>query len=162
MYLFKAAAAPNLVVCCPTAMINYYRAMVGSSFLNRTWPVLEVPTLMIWGEERHGPRQRTDHRHRRLCARLPPALYSQLQPLGAARTTRPGQHLHARIPRPRKAGSRPRFGMTSPDEIRHKLMDLVQQRGSQQNHLPVRSRSPTGGRNLAGPDALCAGCGALN
>jgi pimeloyl-ACP methyl ester carboxylesterase len=45
---FKAAAAKPGAL---TAMVNYYRALVSSSFLNRTWPVLEVPTLMIWGEE---------------------------------------------------------------------------------------------------------------
>jgi pimeloyl-ACP methyl ester carboxylesterase len=42
-----AAAKPGAL----TAMINYYRAMLGNNFMDRTWPVLEVPTLMIWGEE---------------------------------------------------------------------------------------------------------------
>lgn len=45
---YKAAAAKPGAL---TAMINYYRALVGSNWMNRTWPVLAVPTLMIWGEE---------------------------------------------------------------------------------------------------------------
>ena len=49
--------------------------------------------------------------------------------------------------------------MTSPDEIRHKLMDLVQQRGPSKTICPSEVARQLGGRNLAGPDALCAGCG---
>ncbi len=45
---FKTAAAKPGAL---TAMINYYRAMLGNNFMHRRWPVLEVPTLMIWGEE---------------------------------------------------------------------------------------------------------------
>jgi pimeloyl-ACP methyl ester carboxylesterase len=45
---YKAAAAKAGAL---TAMINYYRALPGSAFMERSWPVLEVPTLMIWGEE---------------------------------------------------------------------------------------------------------------
>lgn len=42
-----AAAKPGAL----TAMVNYYRALAGGSFLQRDWSVLEVPTLLIWGEE---------------------------------------------------------------------------------------------------------------
>jgi pimeloyl-ACP methyl ester carboxylesterase len=45
---FKAAAAKPGAL---TAMINYYRALLSGNFMNQTWSVLEVPTLMIWGEE---------------------------------------------------------------------------------------------------------------
>ncbi len=45
---YKAAAAKPGAL---TAMINYYRALLSSNFMDHTWPVLEVPTLMIWGEE---------------------------------------------------------------------------------------------------------------
>ncbi len=45
---YKAAAdKPGAL----TAMLNYYRALPISDFLGKNWPVLEVPTLMIWGEE---------------------------------------------------------------------------------------------------------------
>jgi epoxide hydrolase 4 len=33
-----------------TAMVNYYRNIFQSQFLNQNWRLLEVPTLMIWGE----------------------------------------------------------------------------------------------------------------
>jgi pimeloyl-ACP methyl ester carboxylesterase len=42
-----AAAKPGAL----TAMVNYYRALVDGSLLDRSWSVLEVPTLMIWGEQ---------------------------------------------------------------------------------------------------------------
>jgi pimeloyl-ACP methyl ester carboxylesterase len=42
----NAAAKPGAL----TAMINYYRNIF-SQFSNHNWSVLEVPTLMIWGEE---------------------------------------------------------------------------------------------------------------
>lgn len=42
-----AAAQPGALTC----MLNYYRNLFApDSFLNRTWGVLPVPTLMIWGE----------------------------------------------------------------------------------------------------------------
>jgi epoxide hydrolase 4 len=41
-----AAAKPGAV----TAMLNYYRNLWGSNFLQESWDVLYVPTLMIWGE----------------------------------------------------------------------------------------------------------------
>ncbi|MDX2232606.1 MAG: alpha/beta hydrolase [Leptolyngbyaceae cyanobacterium bins.349] len=34
-----------------TAALNYYRNVFQHGFLSRSWSVLEVPTLMIWGEE---------------------------------------------------------------------------------------------------------------
>lgn len=34
-----------------TAALNYYRNLLQQGFLNREWGVLEVPTLMIWGED---------------------------------------------------------------------------------------------------------------
>ncbi|HEY9910205.1 MAG TPA: alpha/beta hydrolase [Thermosynechococcaceae cyanobacterium] len=34
-----------------TAAINYYRNALQQGFVDRSWGVLEVPTLMIWGEE---------------------------------------------------------------------------------------------------------------
>ena len=43
----KAAAKPGAL----TAMINYYRQNALSLLSDRKWTVLEVPTLMIWGEE---------------------------------------------------------------------------------------------------------------
>lgn len=44
---YKNAAAQRGAL---TAMVNYYRSLFPSG-LNREWGVLEVPTLMIWGEE---------------------------------------------------------------------------------------------------------------
>lgn len=42
-----AAAKPGAL----TSMLNYYRSAFNSEgFLNQTWGVLQVPTLMIWGE----------------------------------------------------------------------------------------------------------------
>lgn len=41
-----AAAKPGAL----TAMVNYYRAQFGSSFFRPEWPILTLPTLMIWGE----------------------------------------------------------------------------------------------------------------
>lgn len=43
---YKNAAAQRGAV---SAMINYYRNL--QNILNRDWGILEVPTLMIWGEE---------------------------------------------------------------------------------------------------------------
>jgi epoxide hydrolase 4 len=34
-----------------TSAINYYRNFFQSELLNRQWSILEVPTLMIWGEQ---------------------------------------------------------------------------------------------------------------
>ncbi len=34
-----------------TAALNYYRNVFRSEFLSRSWRVLEMPTLMIWGED---------------------------------------------------------------------------------------------------------------
>ena len=42
----KAAAKPGAL----TAMLNYYRNIFSHSFFNRNWGILDVPTLMIWGE----------------------------------------------------------------------------------------------------------------
>lgn len=43
-----AAAKPGAL----TAMLNYYRNLLdGDGLLEQTWDVLEIPTLMIWGEE---------------------------------------------------------------------------------------------------------------
>jgi pimeloyl-ACP methyl ester carboxylesterase len=42
----KAAAKPGAL----TAMLNYYRNVFSNSLFNRTWGILDVPTLMIWGE----------------------------------------------------------------------------------------------------------------
>lgn len=42
----KAMAKPGAL----TAAINYYRNALHQRIFNRTWSVLEVPTLMIWGE----------------------------------------------------------------------------------------------------------------
>lgn len=44
---FKDAAAKRGAV---PAMLNYYRTIFSSGQLNRQWRVLEMPTLMIWGE----------------------------------------------------------------------------------------------------------------
>ncbi|PSN16014.1 epoxide hydrolase [filamentous cyanobacterium CCP5] len=41
-----AAAKPGAL----TAMLNYYRALVQGDLFQRSWGVLEVPTLLIWGE----------------------------------------------------------------------------------------------------------------
>lgn len=43
----NAAAKPGAL----TAMINYYRNVFSSNFMQQKWGVLPVPTLMIWGEE---------------------------------------------------------------------------------------------------------------
>ncbi|BAT52336.1 putative epoxide hydrolase [Nostoc sp. NIES-3756] len=42
----KAVAKPGAL----TAMLNYYRNVFSNSLFNRTWGILDVPTLMIWGE----------------------------------------------------------------------------------------------------------------
>ena len=44
--LVTAAAQPGAL----TSMLNYYRNIFSSSFLKQEWGVLNVPTLMIWGE----------------------------------------------------------------------------------------------------------------
>lgn len=45
---YKDAAAKRGAL---TAMINYYRNIFESITKSRSWPVLDIPTLMIWGEE---------------------------------------------------------------------------------------------------------------
>ncbi|AFY33489.1 alpha/beta fold hydrolase [Calothrix sp. PCC 7507] len=45
---FKEAAAKPLAL---TAMLNYYRNIFQQRILEKNWRILEVPTLMIWGEE---------------------------------------------------------------------------------------------------------------
>ncbi|WP_017326487.1 alpha/beta fold hydrolase [Synechococcus sp. PCC 7336] len=42
-----AAARPGAL----TAMLNYYRNLPNSPFLKRQWGQLEVPTLLLWGEQ---------------------------------------------------------------------------------------------------------------
>jgi pimeloyl-ACP methyl ester carboxylesterase len=42
-----AAAKPGAL----SATLNYYRNLFSASLLQREWPILEVPTLMIWGED---------------------------------------------------------------------------------------------------------------
>lgn len=42
----RAAAKPGAL----TAGLNYYRNLLSSVMTQQTWPILEVPTLMIWGE----------------------------------------------------------------------------------------------------------------
>ena len=44
---YKNAAAKRGAL---TAMLNYYRNVFQQRMLNESWSVLEVPTLMIWGE----------------------------------------------------------------------------------------------------------------
>ncbi|HEY9847425.1 MAG TPA: alpha/beta hydrolase, partial [Candidatus Caenarcaniphilales bacterium] len=43
----NAAAQPGAL----SAMLNYYRRIFQQRFFNQDWSVLEVPTLMIWGEK---------------------------------------------------------------------------------------------------------------
>jgi epoxide hydrolase 4 len=43
----QAVAKPGAM----TAMLNYYRNVFRHGFINRSWGVLDVPTLMIWGEK---------------------------------------------------------------------------------------------------------------
>ncbi|MBE9137009.1 alpha/beta hydrolase [Nodosilinea sp. LEGE 07088] len=45
---YKAAAAKPGAL---TAMVNYYRALTQDGLFQSSWGVLDVPTLMIWGEE---------------------------------------------------------------------------------------------------------------
>ncbi len=45
---YKDAAAKRGAM---TAMLNYYRNIFGQRMLNPDWGILEVPTLMIWGEK---------------------------------------------------------------------------------------------------------------
>lgn len=45
---YKDAAAKRGAL---RAMINYYRNILSSAMFNRNWSILEVPTLMVWGEE---------------------------------------------------------------------------------------------------------------
>lgn len=42
----EAAAKPGAL----TAMLNYYRNIFQQKLFKQDWPILEVPTLMIWGE----------------------------------------------------------------------------------------------------------------
>lgn len=44
---YKYAAAKRGAI---TAMLNYYRNLFSQLNPNKTWPILEIPTLMIWGE----------------------------------------------------------------------------------------------------------------
>ncbi|MBC1219362.1 alpha/beta hydrolase [Nostoc sp. UCD121] len=44
---YKNAAAKRGAI---TAMLNYYRNIFQQRMLNPSWGILEVPTLMIWGE----------------------------------------------------------------------------------------------------------------
>jgi epoxide hydrolase 4 len=43
----EAAAKPGAL----TAMLNYYRNILQSALTQRSFPTLDIPTLMIWGEE---------------------------------------------------------------------------------------------------------------
>jgi epoxide hydrolase 4 len=43
----QAAAKPGAL----TAMLNYYRNVFQQGFFNKVWTTLEVPTLLIWGEQ---------------------------------------------------------------------------------------------------------------
>ncbi|GAB1545207.1 alpha/beta fold hydrolase [Scytonema sp. NUACC21] len=45
---YKNAAAKRGAL---TAMLNYYRNIFQQRIVNQSWGVLEVPTLMIWGEQ---------------------------------------------------------------------------------------------------------------
>ncbi|MEC4806010.1 MAG: alpha/beta hydrolase [Jaaginema sp. PMC 1079.18] len=45
---YKDAAAKRGAL---TAMVNYYRNITESITRSRSWPILDIPTLMIWGEE---------------------------------------------------------------------------------------------------------------
>ncbi len=45
---YKDAAAKRGAM---TAMLNYYRNIFGQRMLSGDWNILEVPTLMIWGEK---------------------------------------------------------------------------------------------------------------
>ena len=45
---YKDAAAKRGAL---TAMVNYYRNILQPQFFNKTWGILEVPTLMIWAED---------------------------------------------------------------------------------------------------------------
>lgn len=45
---YKDAAAKRGAM---TAMLNYYRNIFGQRMLSPDWSILEVPTLMIWGEK---------------------------------------------------------------------------------------------------------------
>lgn len=45
---FKDAAAKRGAL---TAMVNYYRNILRTDTLRRDWPMLSIPTLMIWGED---------------------------------------------------------------------------------------------------------------
>lgn len=43
----QAAAKPGAL----TAMLNYYRNVFQQGFFNKAWMTLDVPTLLIWGEQ---------------------------------------------------------------------------------------------------------------
>jgi pimeloyl-ACP methyl ester carboxylesterase len=45
---YKNAAAKRGAL---TAMLNYYRNIFQDQMFNKSWGILEVPTLMIWGEK---------------------------------------------------------------------------------------------------------------
>ena len=44
---YKTAAAKRGAL---TAMLNYYRAVFSPKLLEQSWDILEIPTLLIWGE----------------------------------------------------------------------------------------------------------------
>ena len=46
--IYKNAAAKHGAI---KAMINYYRNIFSPKMFNQNWGILEIPTLMIWGEE---------------------------------------------------------------------------------------------------------------
>jgi pimeloyl-ACP methyl ester carboxylesterase len=48
MEAYKDAAAKRGAL---TAMLNYYRNIFQQRFFNQEWSVLQVPTLLIWGED---------------------------------------------------------------------------------------------------------------
>ncbi|WP_180963263.1 alpha/beta fold hydrolase, partial [Fischerella thermalis] len=48
---YKNAAAKRGAL---TAMLNYYRNIFQDKMFNKSWGILEVPTLMIWGEKADG------------------------------------------------------------------------------------------------------------
>ncbi len=45
---YKKSAAKSGAL---TAMLNYYRNVFSSFLFQKNWGILEVPTLMIWGED---------------------------------------------------------------------------------------------------------------
>jgi pimeloyl-ACP methyl ester carboxylesterase len=59
-----------------TAMLNYYCNIFQQRLLNKNWSILEVPTLMIWGEQDTALGKELTLWYSRICQELTNQIYS--------------------------------------------------------------------------------------